>query len=197
MNFFNSMVDQMGQRLKDKFDPNSAQFGAGGIIGGITNPQGGEGIVGHVMNPTGAPAPAPGANTPGAVSSGGNTPGFTSPAANALNVPMGPTAMGGFDSMHPSGAANPSAQPQNADASRQQEMRAHANGFANYAQMLAWARQRNTPSGGTIPEGSNPDTSGSGVPNPSVGGSYPMMMHPGNLFQYVYNKIKGATGAGQ
>lgn len=62
------------------------------------------------------------------------------------------------------------------------ERRARANGFRNANEMMLWAKQRNTPTGGTI----------SGDNSPSM--SAAMMWHPKNILEYVLGSIRNATG---
>jgi hypothetical protein len=68
------------------------------------------------------------------------------------------------------------------------ERRARANGFRSAAEMMAWAKQRNQQQGGTIPKGGN------SAGGPSIMGTQPAAMHPSNIFSYILQKWKGATG---
>lgn len=89
--------------------------------------------------------------------------------------------------------ADPTASPQTAQATSQQEAMARNNGFRNYDQMMAWAKQRNTQQGGTIPQ---QGTGGGGNPDggPSIGGAQPFAMYPRNMFNYILHRWQGATG---
>lgn len=64
-----------------------------------------------------------------------------------------------------------------------QEARAKANGFRNAEQMMLWAKQRNTPSGGTIPSSQSAQAGWDGV----------KMLHPSNLLGYISDAMNGAT----
>ena len=64
------------------------------------------------------------------------------------------------------------------------ERRARANGFPNAEAMMAWARQRNTPTGGTIPKKGK-------QAQPSVEAA--TSWHPANIFNYILGRWKGAA----
>ncbi len=61
------------------------------------------------------------------------------------------------------------------------EQRAKANGFGSAEQMIAWANQRNHPTGGTI----------SGQTRPSMDAA--MAWHPAVMFNRILGAVQGAT----
>lgn len=77
-----------------------------------------------------------------------------------------------------------------AEATRQQEAMARQNGFRNYDEMMAWARQRANQTGGTVPGGNAPGSVGAGMAGVK-------MMHPKNMFETILQKWQAATGGGQ
>lgn len=79
----------------------------------------------------------------------------------------------------------PTAIPAAVIGSPAQERAARKAGFPSHDAMLQWARQRNTPTGGTIPRGGGSVAEG-------INGA--AMMHPKNILNYVLQKWQGATG---
>lgn len=79
-----------------------------------------------------------------------------------------------------------------AEATRQQESLARQNGFHSYDQMMAWAKQRNNQTGGTIAGQSAPTGNPEG--GPSTMGTQPMAMHPRNMFNMILDRWKNAMG---
>lgn len=72
--------------------------------------------------------------------------------------------------------------------SPEMERRARANGFRSAEEMILWAKQRNTPTGGTIAGASKmPRSAGQAA-------DQAMSWHPRNILQYVLSKMQGATG---
>lgn len=77
------------------------------------------------------------------------------------------------------GPPTPTVMPKPEVFSAAMERRAKASGFPNAAAMMAWSRQRNQQSGGTV--------QGKGGP------VNPMVMHPKNILQRVLGAWQGAT----
>lgn len=90
------------------------------------------------------------------------------------------------------GTAQPAqtAIPQAVAGSPAQERAARKAGFPSHDAMMQWARQRNTPTGGTIPQGQQPGPAGS----VAAGMNGVSMMHPANILNYILQKWQGATG---
>lgn len=68
--------------------------------------------------------------------------------------------------------------------SHEEELHARRSGFDSAEAMMNWARQRNTPTGGTIPA---PPQQGQGT---LAGTKY---LHPAESLGYTLNKYKQAT----
>lgn len=108
---------------------------------------------------------------------------FGQPAPVADQMGLGP----GF-SIDDSMTGTPAA----ADATRQQEAMARQHGFRDYGQMLDWARQRAAPHTGSIAGRGQQGSPGGPVNIPSPGGA--MDWHPRNMFNYLADMVRGATG---
>lgn len=68
-----------------------------------------------------------------------------------------------------------------------QESFARQNGFRNYNEMMLWAKQRANQTGGTVPQGGQPGSVEAGMNGAA-------MMHPRNMFNYILDKWRSATG---
>jgi hypothetical protein len=84
------------------------------------------------------------------------------------------------------GIAPAQAAPVRPTYDRAMERRARANGFRSAEEMMLWAKQRNTPTGGTIPSG--------GRPSVKAGMNAAASIHPKNILSYVLGKTTGALG---
>lgn len=171
MNFFNTMVQAMGDRLKAKFDPSSPTFGQGGIVGDVNSAmhpnQLAQPAQQNIQNFTQMPPGAPGGSNMGA-----------GLASSAAGMPMG-----GFN------APNQTSTVPSADNTPQHEAMARNMGFHSYNEMMAFQRNRQ------VQNGANPVVNNGGADaGPQVMGTSPAMMHPKNLFNYVLNAWRGATG---
>ena len=81
-------------------------------------------------------------------------------------------------------AAQPTGIPAAVTGTPTQERAARKAGFPSHDAMLQWARQRNTPTGGTVPRGGG--SVAQGVQAASA-------MHPANILNYILQKWQGAT----
>lgn len=82
-------------------------------------------------------------------------------------------------------APQPTGIPAPATYTAAQERAARKAGFPSADAMIQWTRQRNTPTGGTIPRGG---------PSVAQGVQAASAMHPANILNYILQKWQGAMG---
>ena len=80
------------------------------------------------------------------------------------------------------GSTAPAPPPERQVYSKEREAQARANGFNSAEEMMAWAKQRNTKTGGTS----------SGSSRPSLEAA--SMIHPKNILNWVMERYANATG---